>query len=222
MAGLPPGTDSLLDRRRGGPARRRRHRHRLAGRAAPRPVRRRRVDDPAVRVPPRPEPYLAWLGEATPVRTLADIIAFNERDRERSMPYFGQEILLLAEATGTSTSRSTWRHWRRRSWRRRGSTRSCSSTRWTPWSRPRAARRGPSTWCTGDHFLGSAARRRRPWRGTRTSPCPWARSSGLPVGLSFFGTAWSEPRLIALAYAYEQATRHRAPPGFAPRSPVLA
>jgi len=37
---------------------------------------------------------------------------------------------------------------------------------------------------------------------------------GLPVGLSFIGTAWSEPRLIALAYAYEQATRHRRPPVF--------
>jgi amidase len=39
---------------------------------------------------------------------------------------------------------------------------------------------------------------------------------GLPVGLSFIGTAWSEARLIALAYAYEQATKHRKPPAFLP------
>jgi amidase len=39
---------------------------------------------------------------------------------------------------------------------------------------------------------------------------------GLPVGISFFGRAWSEPKLIALAYAYEQATKHRKPPTFAP------
>jgi len=39
---------------------------------------------------------------------------------------------------------------------------------------------------------------------------------GLPVGLSFFVTAWSEPRLIAFAYAFEQATRHRRPPSFRP------
>jgi len=39
--------------------------------------------------------------------------------------------------------------------------------------------------------------------------------SGLPVGISFFGRAWSEPTLIKLAYAYEQATKHRRPPAFA-------
>jgi amidase len=38
---------------------------------------------------------------------------------------------------------------------------------------------------------------------------------GLPVGISFFGRAWSEPTLIKLAYAYEQATKHRRPPTFA-------
>jgi amidase len=36
----------------------------------------------------------------------------------------------------------------------------------------------------------------------------------LPVGLSFFGRAWSEPTLIKIAYAYEQATKHRKPPTF--------
>ena len=39
---------------------------------------------------------------------------------------------------------------------------------------------------------------------------------GLPIGLSFIGTAWSEPTLIRLAYAFEQATQHRKPPTFAP------
>jgi amidase len=39
---------------------------------------------------------------------------------------------------------------------------------------------------------------------------------GLPVGLSFFGRAWSEPTLLKLAYAFEQATKHRKPPRFRP------
>jgi amidase len=43
---------------------------------------------------------------------------------------------------------------------------------------------------------------------------------GLPVGVSFFGRAWSEPTLIKLAYAYEQATKHRKPPSFAPSADV--
>jgi amidase len=48
---------------------------------------------------------------------------------------------------------------------------------------------------------------------------PAGQAFGLPVGVSFIGTAWSEPRLIALAYAYEQATHHRKPPAFAASAP---
>jgi len=44
--------------------------------------------------------------------------------------------------------------------------------------------------------------------------------NGLPVGVSFFGRAWSEPKLIKLAYAYEQSTKHRRPPGFAAAAEV--
>ena len=43
---------------------------------------------------------------------------------------------------------------------------------------------------------------------------PAGQVAGLPVGLSFFGRAWSEPTLIKLAYAYEQGTQHRRPPTF--------
>jgi amidase len=51
---------------------------------------------------------------------------------------------------------------------------------------------------------------------------PMGFVQGLPVGLSFFGRAWSEPTLIKLAYAYEQATKHRRPPTFAPSAGVAA
>jgi amidase len=49
---------------------------------------------------------------------------------------------------------------------------------------------------------------------------PAGQVHGLPVGLSFFGRAWSEPALIKLAYAYEQATKHRRPPTFAATADV--
>ena len=65
-----------------------------------------------------------------------------------------------------------------------------------------AARRGPRRW------------RRSP--ATRTSPCRRASTAACRSGMSFFGRAWSEPTLIKLAYAYEQATKHRKPPTFAP------
>jgi amidase len=45
---------------------------------------------------------------------------------------------------------------------------------------------------------------------------------GLPVGVSFFGRAWSEATLIKLAYAYEQATKHRQPPTFAPTADLVS
>jgi amidase len=51
---------------------------------------------------------------------------------------------------------------------------------------------------------------------------PMGFASGLPVGISFFGRAWSEPTLIKLAYSYEQATKHRRPPTFAPTASLSA
>ena len=69
-------------------------------------------------------------------------------------------------------------------------------------------------WVNGDHFIG----------GCSTAPAvagyphvtvPMGQVRGLPVGLSFFGRPWSEARLLALAYGYEQATHARKPPTFA-------
>ena len=48
--------------------------------------------------------YLAWLGPASPVRSLKDVIAFNNAHREQELPYFGQELLEMAEAKGPLTS----------------------------------------------------------------------------------------------------------------------
>ena len=53
-----------------------------------------------------------------------------------------------------------------------------------------------------------------------TVPMGWVRNGTLPVGLQFLGDAWTEPRLIAFAYAYEQATRHRRPPASTPPLPA--
>src|SRR5205807_10187575 len=68
---------------------------------------------------------------------------------------------------------------------------------------------------TGDHFSGGSSQLPA-MAGYPNINVPAGYSFGLPVGISFFGRAWSEPKLIAIAYAYEQATKHRKPPRFLP------
>jgi amidase len=65
----------------------------------------------------------------------------------------------------------------------------------------------------GDHFTGASSTPAAV-AGYPSITVPAGDVFGLPVGLSFIGKAWSEPRLIALAYAYEQATKRRRPPQF--------
>jgi amidase len=76
---------------------------------------------------------------------------------------------------------------------------------------------GGPAWTTdlvnGDHF-GGASSTPAAVAGYPSITVPAGAAFGLPVGLSFIGRAWSEPKLIALAFAYEQATRHRRKPEF--------
>jgi amidase len=78
---------------------------------------------------------------------------------------------------------------------------------------------GNPSWTTdlinGDHFLGSSTTPAAV-AGYPSVTVPAGFSFGQPVGLSFIGRAWSEAKLIQLAYAYEQATKHRKPPAFLP------
>ena len=70
-------------------------------------------------------------------------------------------------------------------------------------------------WVTGDHGLGDSTTPAAV-AGYPSITVPMGQVFGLPVGLSFFGRAWSEPRLLQIAFAFEQATKARRQPGFLP------
>jgi amidase len=161
--------------------------------------------------------YLAALGPAAPVRTLADVIAFNERERAREMPYFGQELFVRAQAKGPLTSpgyRKALRDCRRLS-RTLGIDAVMTRHRLDALVAPTGNPAWPTDPVNGDHFTGSSSTPAAV-AGYPSVSVPMGDAWGLPVNLSFIGRAWSEPVLIRLAYAFEQITMHRKAPRFLP------
>lgn len=159
--------------------------------------------------------YLASRGTTTRYRTLADLIAFNEREREREMPYFGQELFEQAQRRGPLTSPAYRRALDtcRRLSRRDGIDAGLARHRLDAFLAPT----GDPAWTTdcvnGDHFTGGSSTPAAV-AGYPSITVPAGVVFGLPVGLSFIGPAWSEARLIGLAYAFERVTKARRPPGF--------
>jgi amidase len=161
--------------------------------------------------------YLQALGPAAPVKTLADVIAFNEAHRAEEMPYFGQELFLRAEEKGPLTTPAYLEALEKN--HRLSRTEGIDAVMDAHRLDALVAPTGGPAWTTdlvnGDHFSG----------GSSTAPAvagypnisvPAGEVYGLPVGISFFGRAWSEPTLLKLAFAFEQATRFRRAPRFLP------
>ena len=161
--------------------------------------------------------YLASLGPDAPVKTLAEVIEFNERNADLEMPHFGQQRLIASEARGPLTDQAYLDAVRaiQRGNREDGIDRLMDEHDLDAIVAPT---RGPA-WKT-DHILGDSL-----GGGSSAGPAaiagypditvPMGFVSGLPAGVSFFGRRWSEPALLRVAYAYEQATNHRAAPTFA-------
>ncbi len=158
--------------------------------------------------------YLASLGSDAPVSSLADLIAFNEAHAERTMPYFGQELLLKAEATGglgdksyldalASCQRLTREDGIDRVMRDHGLKALIAPTACAAWA---------IDWLNGDNNPGGSACLAAV-AGYASVTVPMGNVSGLPVGISFFAGPWSEGRLIGLAHAFENIVQARITPG---------
>jgi amidase len=157
--------------------------------------------------------YLAARGPESPVHSLAELIAFDEREKAREMPYFGQELFIRAQKKGplTAAAYTTARTTCRSLARAQGIDLVLRRHHLDAIVAPTGSPAWTTDLVNGDHFTGASSTPAAV-AGYPSITVPAGQAFGLPVGLSFIGTAKSEARLIALAYAYEQATKHRQPP----------
>jgi amidase len=159
--------------------------------------------------------YLNRLGPAAPVHSLKEVIAFNQRHRRTEMPYFGQDRFLKAQAKGPLT-RPDYREALakcRRLARTEGIDAVMDKHRLDALVAPTEGPACLTDLVVGDRFLSSSSTAAAV-AGYPSITVPAGCVFGLPVGISFFGRAWSEPTLLRMAYAFEQATQMRRPPRF--------
>src|SRR3954470_6460967 len=161
--------------------------------------------------------YLASLGPKAPVKTLADIIAFNEQHKDEEMPWFGQEIMIRAQAKGPLTEKKYLDALAKdiKLSRADGIDATMTKYKLDAIVAPTGGPAWPTDLLNGDHFGGGSSTPAAV-AGYPNINVPPGFTHELPVGMSFFGRAYSEPTLIRIAYAYEQATKHRRPPRFIP------
>ncbi len=166
--------------------------------------------------------YLARRGNIS-VKSLKDVIEFNEHNRDREMPYFGQDIFLKSEQKGPLSTKEyvDALAMNQKLSRPEGIDFIMDKFKLDALVAPTA---GPA-WLTdlinGDHAAGgssSAAAVAGYPNINVTAGYLW----GLPVGISFFGRAWSEPTLFKIAYSFEQLTKARQKPRFLPTMAIPA
>ena len=158
-----------------------------------------------------------------PLTTLTQLIGYNERYRVSEMPFFGQELFEQANSKG-GLGETAYIAARSRARRLAGPEGIDAALKAQQLVALIAPTTGPA-WLTdhkaGDHFPGSGYSAAAV-AGYPSLTVPMGHSDGLPLGLVFMGTAWSEAQLIALGYDYEQRTRARKPPEYWPTLPARA
>jgi amidase len=167
--------------------------------------------------------YLQQTPADFPVRSLKDVIEFNEKNRVLEMPYFEQDLMIKAEAKGPRTDQR-YKDARARCLRlarTEGIDAALTKNNAVAIVAPTLTPPCLIDWISGDgrmngcSTIGTVA-------GYPHLCVPGGFVQGLPVGFSFFGPAWSEPLLLKLGYAFEQITKHRSKPGFLPTVDFLA
>lgn len=161
--------------------------------------------------------YLAHLAPKVHTRTLENLVVFNNEHASREMPWFAQETFERSQARGTLAD-AGYKEALARSKKLSGPEGIDAALGKDKLDVLVAPTGGPA-WITdlvnGDHFGGGSSSPAAV-SGYPAVTVPMGLVHGLPVGITFFGAAWSDASLIGYAYAFEQATHARKPPGFAP------
>jgi amidase len=159
--------------------------------------------------------YLSGLGPAVRVRTLAEVIEYNERNARATMPYFGQDIFVSSQQKGPLSERAYRKALRRSRGlsRKEGIDAVMDRHGLDAIVAPTGSPAFKIDLLNGDHFLGSSSQPAA-MAGYPAVTVPAGFVRGLPVGVTFMGRAYSEPALLKIAYAFERATRARRPPRF--------
>jgi amidase len=159
--------------------------------------------------------YLAGLGSDAPVESLEEVIKFNEDNRDKTMPFFGQDIMLKAQEKGPLDSPEYINALEK--CQKLAKTEGLDYVLNEHQLNAVVAPSGGPAWLTdhvtGDHFSGGSSSLAAV-SGYSSITIPAGYIHGLPIGMSFIGGAYQEPVLIRLAYSFEQATLVREPPGF--------
>lgn len=163
------------------------------------------------------EAYLKHRGNGTSFKTLKDLIDFNKENADKEMLYFAQELFLQAEAKGPLTDSVYLEALKNnhRLAREEGIDAIMDQHNLDAIVSPTDSPAWMTDLINGDHFLGGSSSLAAV-AGYPHITVPAGDVCGLPVGISFFGRAWSEPVLLKIAYAFEQATNARKPPKFLP------
>jgi amidase len=149
--------------------------------------------------------------------SLKDLIDFNDQNREKEMPFFGQDIFIKSEAKGPLTTKEYTDALAAnlRLSRKEGIDAVMDQFHLDAIMAPTAGPAWLTDWVNGDHAAGGSSNAAAV-AGYPDITVPAGFVFGLPVGISFFGRAWSEPTLLKIAYGFEQTIQARRPPRFLP------